>query len=81
MKVMRSGYDKCMAAANARNDVKYWDTCHELWIENAKLGLIGWNAWWLAVMWAIPAMLLVYALAWVIVQTVKWIGRGRQRLN
>jgi uncharacterized membrane protein YhiD involved in acid resistance len=77
MEVMESGYLTCTEAASERGDAEGLDTCWEAWMDTGTHSLIGWDAWWLAVMWAVPAMLAVYAAIWLVVQTVKWVSRGR----
>ena len=75
--VMNAGYETCIEAGKRRADREAWENCHEVWLVNEE-GYIGWNAWGEAVLWAIPAAAIIYALARLIVIVAKWVGRGRK---
>lgn len=74
--VMSSGYDACIKPAVEASDNRALDYCWKLWIE-PRGGYIGWAEWGQAVLWAIPAALILYTVLFLVVRVARWVLAGR----
>lgn len=75
--VMQSGYRKCLAAANESSNYESRELCWDLWVEGARLGFMGWGAWWEGLGWAAIGLGILYAIIRLCVSVAKWVWQGR----
>lgn len=74
--LQQSAHKSCVAAAEQRGDVEGRDRCFDALMAGSDR-FYGWSEWGNAIAPSMIGLAILYLLVAGIVQTCKWVGRGR----